>query len=90
MGDSTLKLRVNAPSRLHFGIIDMRGDLGRIHGSVGVAIEHPRLVLEIKESSETVIRGARSGRAAEIIAHCDHLGIFLGSLDQFPISYLAR
>ena len=62
-----MKMHVSTPSRLHFGIIDMRGDLERIHGSVGVAIESPRLVLEIKESSETRIHGARSGRAAEII-----------------------
>ena len=84
-----MKLRVNAPSRLHFGIIDMRGDLGRIHGSVGVAIEHPRLVLEIKESSETVIRGARSGRAAEIIAHLQSIygiesGVDLSIIEDIP------
>lgn len=64
-----MNLRISTPSRLHFGIIDMRGDLGRLHGSVGVAIENPRLVLEIKENSETIIRGARSGRAMEIIEH---------------------
>jgi beta-RFAP synthase len=44
----------------------MRGDLGRIHGSVGVSIKKPRLILEIEESSEMVIRGARSNRSFEI------------------------
>jgi beta-ribofuranosylaminobenzene 5'-phosphate synthase len=62
-----MKLRISTPSRLHFGIIDMRGDLGRIHGSIGVSIKKPRLVLEIKESKTTIINGARSNRAREIV-----------------------
>jgi beta-RFAP synthase len=44
----------------------MRGDLGRIHGSVGVSIKKPRLILDIEKSSETTIKGARSNRASEI------------------------
>jgi beta-RFAP synthase len=67
MGGSSVKLRLSTPARLHFGIIDMRGDLGRIHGSVGVAIEKPRLVIDIEESSKTEIIGARSSRAHEIV-----------------------
>ena len=62
-----MKLRISTPARLHFGIIDMRGDLGRIHGSIGVSIKKPRLVLEIKESKTTIINGARSNRAREIV-----------------------
>jgi len=62
-----MMLSISTPARLHFGIIDMRGDLGRIHGSVGVSIQKPRLVIDIKESSETEIIGARSNRAYEIV-----------------------
>ena len=62
-----MRLRISTPARLHFGIIDMRGDLGRIHGSVGVSIQKPRLVLDIAESRETKIIGARSTRAQEIV-----------------------
>ena len=60
-------LSISTPARLHFGIMDMRGDLGRIHGSVGVAIQKPRLVIDIKESTETKVIGARSNRAYEIV-----------------------
>ena len=60
-------MSISTPSRLHFGIIDMRGDLGRLHGSAGVAIETPRLVLRIEEAGETVITGARTNRAQQII-----------------------
>jgi len=62
-----MMLSISTPARLHFGIIDMRGDLGRIHGSVGVAIKNPRLIIDIKESTETKIIGARSSRASEIV-----------------------
>ena len=67
MGGIDVKMRTSTPSRLHFGIMDMRGDLGRLHGSAGVAIETPRLILEVEEAGETVITGARSGRAQQII-----------------------
>jgi len=45
----------------------MRGDLGRIHGSVGVAVDRPRLTVKVCDSGETRIRGARSDRAANIV-----------------------
>jgi beta-RFAP synthase len=45
----------------------MRGDLGRIHGSVGVSIHKPRLILDIEEASETVITGSRSDRAHRLV-----------------------
>jgi len=46
----------------------MRGDLGRIHGSVGVAIQRPRLTVKAVESSETQVIGARSSRASDILS----------------------
>ena len=67
MEGSKIEIHLTTPSRLQFGIIDMRGDLGRIHGSVGVAIDHPRLRIKAKEGSEIKVMGARSDRALEII-----------------------
>jgi beta-ribofuranosylaminobenzene 5'-phosphate synthase len=34
------------PARLHLGLLDMNGGLGRLYGSIGVAIERPTVVLE--------------------------------------------
>lgn len=62
-----MKIRISTPARLHFGIIDMRGDLGRIHGSVGVSIKKPRLILDVEESSKTTVKGARSSRVFEFL-----------------------
>jgi beta-ribofuranosylaminobenzene 5'-phosphate synthase len=41
-------LRITTPSRLHFGLIDFNGNLGRIDGGSGVAINNPRNVISIK------------------------------------------
>ncbi len=62
-----VKLHISSPSRLHFGIFDLRGDRGRLHGSAGVTIKQPRLELDIEEATETVVTGARDTRAIDII-----------------------
>ncbi len=36
-----LIIKVKTPSRLHFGLIDLNGELGRINGGLGVALENP-------------------------------------------------
>ncbi|MEE8354240.1 MAG: beta-ribofuranosylaminobenzene 5'-phosphate synthase family protein [Candidatus Bathyarchaeia archaeon] len=55
-------MTVETPSRLHFSMIDMRGDLGRIHGSVGVAIDSPRIALKAKKAPSIDVKGPRAGR----------------------------
>jgi beta-RFAP synthase len=56
---------ISTPARLHFGIIDMRGDLGRMYGSVGVAIREPRLIISATRSSTLKATGSRSNRVLE-------------------------
>ncbi|NHJ49083.1 MAG: hypothetical protein FK733_14950 [Asgard group archaeon] len=36
-----MKLQITTPSRLHFGLLDLNGELGRINGGFGVALEKP-------------------------------------------------
>lgn len=36
-----MKILIKAPARLHLGIIDLSGSLGRRYGSIGVAINNP-------------------------------------------------
>ena len=40
-------MRIVTSSRLHFGFIDPFGDMGRIYGSIGVAIERPCWIVEV-------------------------------------------
>ena len=35
-------VRIVAPARLHLGFLDLNGDLGRLFGSIGLAIDTPR------------------------------------------------
>ena len=47
MSDSRVVF-VEAPSRLHMGLIDLRGDFGRRFGGIGAALEAPSLLLEAR------------------------------------------
>jgi len=40
-----VRVVVKTPARLHLGILDISGDLGRKYGGIGVAIEEPNIVL---------------------------------------------
>ena len=46
-------IRVTTPARLHFGLIDMNGERGRIDGGAGLALESPHTVIEAKEAENT-------------------------------------
>lgn len=71
-----MRVRVSTPARLHLGIIDMKGDLGRIYGSVGIAINKPRTIVTIESSNELVIEGISAKRAAGFAKlMLDHLNI---------------
>ncbi|HVH67385.1 MAG TPA: beta-ribofuranosylaminobenzene 5'-phosphate synthase family protein [Gemmatimonadales bacterium] len=43
---------VEAPARLHFGVLDLRGDLGRRFGGIGAAVPTPSLLLEARPAIE--------------------------------------
>jgi beta-ribofuranosylaminobenzene 5'-phosphate synthase len=71
--------QVSAPSRLHFGLIDLNGDQGRIDGGAGVALSHPRVVVKSRRG-----RGRLDlpDEAAELLQGlADRLQIDLASLD---------
>jgi len=52
-----MKVYVKTPSRLHFSLIDMNGQLGRIDGSLGLALNYPNVVLEASKSEEISVLG---------------------------------
>lgn len=58
-------LFVEAPARLHFGVLDLRGRLGRSFGGLGAAIPCPSLLLEAAPHVEVAARGPDADRAAE-------------------------
>jgi beta-RFAP synthase len=56
---------VEAPARLHFGVLDLHGGLGRRFGGLGAAIPTPSLLLEATRSARIEARGPDAERAAE-------------------------
>jgi beta-RFAP synthase len=55
---------VEAPARLHFGVLDLRGRLGRSFGGLGAAIPCPSLLLEAASGTGVVALGPDAERAA--------------------------
>jgi beta-RFAP synthase len=58
-------IRVDTPARLQMGLLDLRGDLGRVFGGIGAAIEEPRVVVEVERADRFVADGPDGERAAE-------------------------
>src|SRR5919112_2384828 len=56
---------VEAPARLHFGVLDLAGRLGRHFGGLGAAIPCPSLPLEAKPSPQLAASGPDRTRALE-------------------------
>jgi len=57
---------VEAGARLHFGVLDLRGALGRRFGGLGAAIPSPSLLVEVARARDRVsAEGPDSARAAE-------------------------
>src|SRR3989442_10669739 len=49
---------VEAPARLHFGVLDLRGDLGRRFGGVGAAVPSPSLLVEARPAPAPALSAA--------------------------------
>ncbi len=61
-----MKVAILTPARLHLGIIDTCGDMGRIYGSIGVAIETPNVQLEAASSQKVNATGLDIERTIRI------------------------
>jgi len=61
------KVKVRTPSRLHTTLLDLNGELGRVDGGVGMALEDPNITLEVESiESGLIVEGDQSGRVFEI------------------------
>jgi len=49
------EVRIACPSRLHLGLIDLNGEIGRIDGGTGIALEYPRTVVYAEKSDHLVV-----------------------------------
>jgi beta-ribofuranosylaminobenzene 5'-phosphate synthase len=56
---------VEAPARLHFGVLDLGGRLGRHFGGLGAAVPCPSLLLEAAPAAALTAKGPDADRAVE-------------------------
>ena len=55
-----MKVYVKTPARLHLGLIDLNGDLGRLFGGIGVGIDRPNVILEAHRSERLSVTGEKT------------------------------
>ena len=73
-------IRVEAPARLHLGMLAVAGDETRRFGGLGVSISRPVVVLEAEPARELSAEGADAERALEFARRCrDALGLADGA-----------
>src|SRR5688572_15820203 len=56
---------VEAPARLHFGVLDLRGALGRRFGGIGAAAPSPTLLLSASPARTLEVTGEDADRAGD-------------------------
>lgn len=57
-------LEITTPARLHLGLLDTNGNLGRLFGSIGVAIQQPNVILRASPAPSLQVHGLDSERVA--------------------------
>jgi beta-ribofuranosylaminobenzene 5'-phosphate synthase len=73
-------IRVEAPARLHLGMLAVAGDGARRFGGLGVSVSRPAVVLEAQLADELSAEGADAERALTFAHRCrDALGLASGA-----------
>jgi beta-ribofuranosylaminobenzene 5'-phosphate synthase len=68
-------VRVEAPARLHLGMLDASGAAPRRFGGLGVAVSRPAVVMEATVSDELTVEGPEAERVLAVAQRCrDALG----------------
>lgn len=60
------RVLVEAPARLHLGLIDLHGGLGRVDGGIGITLAAPTLVLEAERADALTVSGGEEAVQARV------------------------
>jgi beta-ribofuranosylaminobenzene 5'-phosphate synthase len=63
-------VRVEAPARLHMGMLDASGEGARRFGGLGVAVSRPAAVVEASSSGKLTVEGSDAERALAVAERC--------------------
>jgi beta-ribofuranosylaminobenzene 5'-phosphate synthase len=75
-----MRVQVRSPSRLHFSLIDLNGGLGRVDGSIGLALNHPSVILEVSSNDTLEITGVQTDFVHALATRfAQHYSIDLGA-----------
>ncbi len=67
---------VETPSRIHLTLTDLSGASGRVDGGIGIALDHPNVVLEGEVASDLAVEGEHAHRVeAAARAVMDRFGL---------------
>jgi beta-ribofuranosylaminobenzene 5'-phosphate synthase len=73
-------VRVEAPARLHMGMLDVAGGRARRFGGLGVALSRPAAVVEASPSDDVTAEGPDAERALDVSQRCrEALGLAGGA-----------
>jgi len=61
-----MKVYVKTPARLHLGLIDLNGNLGRMFGGLGVGINKPNIILEAQPAPTLKVTGEETQLATTL------------------------
>ncbi len=70
-------IEIRTPARLHLGLLDTNGNLGRLYGSIGIAINRPNVILKAEPADSLRVEGLEVERISAL-AH--------RFLNRYPIS----
>jgi beta-ribofuranosylaminobenzene 5'-phosphate synthase len=62
-----MNVTIKTPSRIHLGLIDLNGSLGRVYGSIGLALNSPPVVLEAKNADKLRVIGQDAERVSALV-----------------------
>ena len=63
-------VRVEAPARLHMGMLDASGEGARRFGGLGVAVTRPAAIVEASPSDDLTVEGPDADRARAVAERC--------------------
>ena len=73
-------IEVKTCARLHLGLLDTSGEQGRLYGSIGLAVNRPRLLLRAETAPSLVVEGLETGRVTIYARRfIDHFGLSTGA-----------
>ena len=61
-----MKVYIKTPARLHLGLIDLNGDLGRLFGGLGLGINLPNVIIEAKPAESLAVTGKKCEQTKEL------------------------